>query len=337
MRPLGLSARIEPVPEVLLVPTLGPLHLKEPRYNAVTVLELIRSFQPEAIVLFSYSDEDLSRRAWRDEEDLALFHLVPWAEERGVVLIGGGEEVGELRREGEHFRRYLGEMEKGREYLRAEEERYRELAAALSPLSPERLPEVLPAIEAYNAWVDATYGRGPASGFREERVGRLLARLKDLSTGRVAVVADALDLPALLSALPEAKLPRKREPSEAERRRAVMDRAWLLAEEDDPAQLLAQLAEIESPEARFLMGQIYLAHGELAGAEELLRQASEEDFSLPEYLPGYLLARLGQVRDLLGEREAALRAYRGVMALSWAPKEAREIAQAGLRSPFRLP
>ena len=45
---------------------------------------------------------------------------------------------------------------------------------------------------------------------------------------------------------------------------------------------------------------------------------------------------MGQLLDLAGERERALRAYRGVLALSWAPEEARAVALAGLKTPFRL-
>jgi len=70
----------------------------------------------------------------------------------------------------------------------------------------------------------------------------------------------------------------------------------------------------------------------LALMEEVFRM----DFQHPGYLPGYVLARMGQLLDLAGERERALRAYRGVLALSWAPEEARAVALAGLKTPFRL-
>jgi hypothetical protein len=69
-------------------------------------------------------------------------------------------------------------------------------------------------------------------------------------------------------------------------------------------------------------------------ALETLEGAVGGDFSAPYFLPGYLLARLGQLRDLAGEREGAVRAYRGVLALDWVPTEAREAAQAGLETPF---
>ena len=93
--------------------------------------------------------------------------------------------------------------------------------------------------------------------------------------------------------------------------------------------------EIGEPEARFLAAQVYLAAGQAEDAMRLMEEVSRSDFSTPEYLPGYLLARLGQLYDLNGQRDRALRAYRGVLALSWVPAEAREIALAGVRAPFR--
>ncbi|MCD0163495.1 hypothetical protein IHN63_19580, partial [Deinococcus sp. 6YEL10] len=57
---------------------------------------------------------------------------------------------------------------------------------------------------------------------------------------------------------------------------------------------------------------------------------------LPRSLPGLVLARLGQVRDALGDRELAQRTYRAVLALNHAPQVARDAATAGLNEAFRL-
>jgi hypothetical protein len=65
-----------------------------------------------------------------------------------------------------------------------------------------------------------------------------------------------------------------------------------------------------------------------------LERALRTDFQEPYYLPGFLLARLGQLYDLAGQRDAALRSYRGVLALSYAPLEAAEAATSGLVEPF---
>ncbi|MER3483896.1 MAG: hypothetical protein C4332_12815, partial [Meiothermus sp.] len=94
--------------------------------------------------------------------------------------------------------------------------------------------------------------------------------------------------------------------------------------------------EVEGPEAQYCAAQIYLAAGQPQDALELLESLTHSDFSFPEYLPGYTLARYGQLADIMNQRDKALRAYQAVLALSWAPQEAREIALAGQRTPFRL-
>jgi len=327
------------VVNLFVVPTLGPLHLSHPRYNAVTLVELTSAYRPDAVLLASYSEEGLRQGAWREAEELGLFHLLPWAERAGVRVEAIGERAEELKAEAERFRDYLEQMEQGRRYLEEEAEAQRELFSWLeAPLSPEswRAEEPLGALKRYLEWMAARFGEGPATGFRKERMREVARRIRALPPGRYAVWVDLLDLPDLLAELPEAELPGPHEPTEAERARAVLDRAWRLEEGDDLFRLLEQLREIGGAEAGYLASQLYLAAGQVEDAALLLEQVAEGDFHHPEYLPGYVLARLGQLRDLLGERERALRAYRGVLALSWTPKEAREIAQAGLRTPFRI-
>ncbi len=325
--------------DLLVVPTLGPLHLAQPRYNAVTLLELTRAYRPDAVLLASYSEEGLSEGAWREAEELGLFHLLPWAERAGVPVRAIGERAELLKAEAERFRDYLEQMEQGRRYLEEEAEARQGLLSWLeAPLAPEswRAEEPLDALKRYLEWVVEHFGEGPATGFREARMQEVARRIQALPPGRYAVWVDLLDLPVLLEKLPGAELPGPHEPTEAERARAVLDRAWRLQEGDDLFRLLEQLREIGGAEAGYLASQLYLAAGQVEDAAALLEQVAEGDFHHPEYLPGYVLARLGQLRDLLGERERAIRAYRGVLALSWAPKEAREIAQAGLRTPFRI-
>ncbi len=327
------------VVDLLLLPTLGPLHLSHPRYNAVTLVELTRAYAPDAVLLASYSERGLREGAWREAEELGLFHLLPWAERAGLRVEAVGDRAEELRAEAERFRDYLEQMEKGRRYLEEEAEAQRELFERLAvPLSPAswRGDEPLGALRRYLEWVARRFGEGPATGFREQRMRAVAERVRTLPEGRYAVWVDVLDFPVLLEHLPEAELPGAHEPTEEERARAVLDRAWRLEEGDDFLRLLEQLREIGGAEAGYLAAQVYLAAGQVEDAAALLEQVAEGDFHHPEYLPGYLLARLGQLRDLLGERERALKAYRGVLALSWAPKEAREIAQAGLRAPFRI-
>ncbi len=325
--------------EWTVLPLIGPLHLTQPRYNAVTPREIARALEPDAILLASHSPEGLSAGVWRDEEELALWHLPPWAEREGVRVEAVGEDAEALRGEGERFREYLAQTEKGQQYLAQEAEWRKPVEALFSrPLTPADWgrPETLEALGGYLEAVRRGFGEGPATGFRALRMERVAERLATLPEGRYLVLAELFDYPELLKRLPGAKPPPDHAPTEAERERALLDRAWQLSEDDDFAQLLAQLQGIGTPEAAYLAAQVYLAAGETESALYLLEETAKGDFHEPGYLPGYLLARLGQLRDLVGDREGAIRAYRGVLALSWAPKEARDIARAGMKTPFRV-
>jgi hypothetical protein len=154
----------------------------------------------------------------------------------------------------------------------------------------------------------------------------------------VAVLAPVDQLPVLREYLAP-RVPLTKPPevaqSEAARIRSLLDFA-MRVEVPEPGNVLRSLAELDVPEARYHEANLLLANGHAAEALERLDLASRGDFSLPYYLPGYLLARLGQLRDLAGDRDGALRAYRGVRALDYAPVDALEAAEAGLAAPFRF-
>jgi hypothetical protein len=145
--------------------------------------------------------------------------------------------------------------------------------------------------------------------------------------------------PALAEALDEAGIawsPAASPPvSDDARLRSLLDVAWR-GEAADVAGLLGRLRELDLAEARFLEAQLLLAHDHAAEALEVLEAAAAGDFREPYLLPGLLLARLGQLRDLAGKRDRALQAYRGALALGWVPVEARAAAEAGMRAPFAL-
>lgn len=317
----------------MLLPSLGPFHILHPRYNAATVLALLEEASPRVLYLASHSEEGLREGLWREEDPL-LFHLLPWAEERGVRVVALDKEA-HLKGEAEAFRQALAQHPQGQPHL----ERMRAFDEALlallkTPLSPEVLGSegfLARLGEVYRGFAQA-FGEGPATGFRARRMAQVASFLEGQEG---AVVADLLDYLFLAERFPQA-LPQAHVPTEAERARALMDRAWQLQEEDDWAGLLEGLFAVGSPEALYLAAQIYLAAGEWQEALALMEEVFRMDFQHPGYLPGYVLARFGQLLDLAGERERALRAYRGVLALSWAPEEARAIALAGLRAPFRL-
>lgn len=322
---------------MVVLPSMGPLHLTQPRYNAVSLLRQVQLRRPRVVYLASYSPGGLDQKVWRDQHDLAMFAIAPWAEEHGVRLEAVGKDAEALQQEAEHFLEYLGSMPRGEDYKKKFQEADR---AIVELLTVPRLPEdyASPAFveELRNRLevVREMAGEGPATGFRAERMARVAEHLTR-NHPEAVVVVDVLDYPVLLEYLSDVEGPVALEPDEEERARAVMDRAWRLEEEDAWGNLLAQLMEIPQAEARFLAAQVYLAAGQVEDALSLMEEVSRGDFSSPEYLPGYVLARLGQLYDLTGRRDRALRAYRGLLALSWAPKETREIAAAGLRTPFR--
>lgn len=297
------------------------------------MLSLLEEARVPLLYLASHSEESLEQGLWREEDPL-LFHLLPWAEERGIAVVALDEEA-HLKEEADAFRQALGSHPSGRPYLEQMQAYHQELLELLrTPLTPELLGSeafLTRLRQIYAGYVQA-FGEGPATGFRARRMERVAEALK----GREgAVVAELLDYLLLAEQFPEA-LPKAHEPTERERQRALLDRAWQLREEDDWASLLEGLFQMGSPEALYLAAQIYLAAGEWREALRLMEEVFRMDFQHPGYLPGYVLARFGQLLDLAGERERALRAYKGVLALSWAPEEARSIALAGLRMPFKL-
>ncbi len=318
---------------MVLLPSLGAFHILHPRYNAATVLAILEEARPPVVYLASLSPEALEGGGWREEDPL-LFHLLPWAEERGVPVVALDGEA-HLKAEAEAFREALGQFPGGRPHLEAMAAFDQALLALLKePLTPEALGSeaFLGRLrEVYGGFARA-FGEGLATGFRARRMARVAEALKGKEG---AVVAELLDYLFLAEAFPGA-LPKAHEPTEAERQRALLDRAWQLKEEDDWGKLLEGLFALGTPEALYLAAQVYLAAGEWREALGLMEEVFRMDFQRPEYLPGYVLARFGQLLDLAGERERALRAYKGVLALSWAPEEARAIALAGLRTPFRL-
>lgn len=323
----------------MVIPTLGPFHILHPRYNGVTVVELMRAHQPMKIFLASYSPEELAAQSWRDQNEVSFFHVLPWAE-RAQVVVEALDDQAHLKVEAELFREALRQYPKGQQILSQVEALEENLRWVLStPRTPEDFAQepVLQALRGYHQGHVQAFGEGPATGFRRQRMKEVAERLRGFG-GRAAVLVDVLEYPLLLEYLPQEQrqLPGAHTPTEPERQRSVLDRAWQLSDADDWAVLLQQLRDVEGPEALYCAAQIYLAAGQLEDALGLLEELVQTDFQYPAYLPGYALARYGQLADAMGQRDKALRAYRAVLGLSWVPGEAREIALAGQKTPFRL-
>ncbi len=327
-------------PVVTIVPLLGPLHLRMPQYNAVSVLRCVQAFQPDAVALAPLPPGALATPAWQDCAEVALPHtVVPWARRAGVPLIEVGAQPADAEAE-EDFRRYLETFAGSKALLAAVDAEERPVRQLLSrPLTLDAvLDELLPAIRNHQQRRAETFGDGPGTAWQGERARRIADAVVSIDAGRIAVLASADDAPSVHDELAgRATLARPSEPpvDDEVRRRSLLDYA-MRAEAADPEALLEQLERIGTPEARYLQANLLLQRGGDDEALELLERASAEAFVEPYYLPGFLLSRLGQLYDLDGRRQAALRAYRGVRALSWAPAEALAAAEAGLSRPFEM-
>jgi len=339
-------------PTVVVIPLLGAFHARYPQYTVVHVRETVRAARPDALAVTPLAPGALARPAWQDTDEVALPHtVVPWARNASVPIHEVGFDTGaadapggpDAAGEWERFRSYLEAFDAGRERLRrvdAALEPVREILAGALDAAAVRT-RLLPAIRAYQAERAAVLEEGPGTGWLADHAERLAERIAALPHDRVAVLAGVDHVAALEDALerrcrlePTPELPTDLGPEGRER--ALLDTA-MRGDVADPAALLERLREVPRPEARYHEANLLLLHGHAAEALERLEAASREDFQEPYYLPGFLLARLGQLYDVSGRREAALRAYRGVLALSFAPAEAVQAAQAGLLHAFRLP
>lgn len=323
--------------QITLLPLLGAWHLRYPAYNTESVLELTRAADPEVVVLGPLPPPALATPGWQDTPEIALPGAVPWAQRRGVRLEPGMTASPDPDAEAD-FRRYTALYPQTRELLMSLDARLRPLGDLLpQPLTLRRIwEEVVPLLGEYQREREAAFGDGPGTDWWRERTGALATRIRALTEARVTVLASAEQLPFLLGALAESAdvlTPHDAPTNDRTRERALLDIAFR-GDAADPGRLIAQLRELGGAEARFHEANLLLTHGHLAEALALLEGAANGDFSAPYYLPGYLLARLGQVRDLTGDRRGAERAYRGVLALDWVPLDAREAAQAGLAGPF---
>lgn len=317
---------------LLLVPDLGDLLRLHPQYNAGTVAEWLRHLGAREVLWATGHDPEHPLRDALPAAGFALREVGPgdwtWAEAEHEGLLN----VLKLYPQGRDRMREAGRVEA-------------EFGAQLTqPLTPARVvgEELLTAAQTYHARTRELLDEGPGTHWRERRLGELASAL----AGQSGVAVAALDdVPELLTRLPQAALPDPHAfaPGEMSRLRALADRAWQLREDDDLSALLGALEREEgdrvTPGAELMAAaaNLYFAVGDLASARTRLEGAAHAlHDDLPRSLAGLVLARLGQVRDALGERELAVRTYRAVLALNFAPAVARAVAEAGIKTPFAL-
>lgn len=350
--------------QLTVVPLVGPFHTRWPRYNVVHVREAVKAFKPDLVALASLAGGALDEQfdpLWQDTDEVALPHtVVPWAKRAGVRLLAVGlaglgssfafdgsaaagsrdpYDPGDPGAEADLLR-FLQQYEDGRARLAAVEAALEPVRRLLAQaLGPERIrSELLPAIAAQQAERRRLLDHGPGDGWLDERAALVASRALAAGGERIALLAGVDQVPALERVLADhvelLDAPRP-DAGEEGRQRALLDVA-MRGEVDDVAALLDSLGRLDVAEARYHEANLLLANNHPAEALERLEALLRLEFHEPYFLPGFALARLGQLYDLAGRRREAVRSYRGVLALSYSPAAARRAAESGLAEEFSL-
>ncbi len=324
--------------QLTFIPLMGPFHLRYPAYNVVSVRDVVASSNPDALVTTILQTDDLNTPAWQDTLEVALPHtVIPWAKKHSVPVYGVFEKSPD-ETAAEDFKRFANEYPALKSKLTSVESLLRPLQALLEhPLTLARIEtEVIPLLQGYQQEREKVFEDGPATDWLHERIKKMVQHILELPHECITILASAEHIPFLFDELKD-KVEMQPTPtietSEESRERSLLDFAFR-TDVNEPGNVIAKLKTINVPEARYHEANLLLANGHVAEALDVLERASHSDFSEPYYLPGYLLARLGQLYDLADRRDAALRAYKGVRALSYAPESALEAALAGLKEPF---
>lgn len=320
-----------------LIPLMGPFHLRYPLYNAVSVRDTVAAFTPDALAITALPSGSLETPTWQDTPEIALPQtVIPWARLQKLPLYPIFEPSPEPSAL-EDFRRISGQYPQMRTYFHKVDAKLRPLNALLEQgLTLKRISdEVVPLLHDHQSFREEKFEDGPGTDWLRERVEKMAVQVLALPHKRIAVLASVDHLPFLQEALADAQLqePPQVEATPESRERGLLDFAFRV-DVPNPAELIGKLREMNSAEARYHEANLLTMNGHVAEALEVLLRASRGDFSQPYFLPGYLLARLGQLHDLAGERDAALRNYRGVLALDYSPQEAQQVALEGLQQPF---
>jgi hypothetical protein len=323
-----------------VIATLGALHATAPLYNAQTILELLAFMGAKKVFLADVTSETWISGAWRDLDDPVLFAL----EDARIDCVGIAPDWAWAMAEQSKMLEFLKQFPQGQQRLAQFHAAERDLKTALAvPLdAPTVYGSLLEVVGAHHVHVAQILEEGPGTAHRLQRLQKIFANLEP----DAVVLASLDDLPALLTLGFELPDLTSFQPSEASRFRAIVDRAYRLEDQDDLDALVHQLLALDAPadtvlarlalEARFAASGLYLAVGDWASARDLLEAVSQGQFERPSYLAGFVLARLGQVRDLMLERDRAKRAYTAALALAFCPLAAREVAQQGLLQAFAL-
>jgi len=324
--------------QICLIPLMGPFHLRYPSYNAQSVRDLLESLNPDAVAISALSEGDLSNPSWQHTAEIALpLSVMPWLKKQNIntQLIHEPSPDPSAQQD---FMRLASEYPQLGQKISEANLHLRPLNNLLGEtLSLKRInTEVLPLLKTYQEQREDLLEEGPATDWLHTRVKTMAQRILELKENRIAVLASIDHIPYLQDEL-QGKVDWLELPelvqTDASTERSIMDFAFR-GDVPEPGNLIARLRKIDKPEARYHEANLLLMNAHLLEALDVLEKASQTNFSDPYYLPGYLLSRLGQVYDLVENRKASLRSYKGALALDFTPQEALQAAQEGLEKPF---
>src|SRR5690554_6207223 len=95
---------------VLLLPLLGPLHIRWPALNAFTLRDVLAETAPAAVATTVLHEGELDGEAWQDTFELALpLALVPWLRQQNLELHTVAERAEDENAQADFFR-FAAEM-----------------------------------------------------------------------------------------------------------------------------------------------------------------------------------------------------------------------------------
>jgi len=319
--------------------------MRFPAYNSETVVDCLKVIKPDVLVATAFTQAEFDDGSWLHTEEIALpLSVVPWAKRNDVKVVGGLEPSPDPRAESD-FRRYIEQYPQLRQNFAEVDALLRPVQALLQEaLSLERITtELVPMMQTWQEARVATLENGPANNWiasRCEMMAKNILAMSDDTYDSVAVLASidhiALLETAIRNASPSVELdyPKTPEASEAARLRSKLDFAFRSADVPEAGNVIAELQDIDTPEASYHYANLLLTNGHIDDAWQMMENISQGEFFEPYFLPSYVLARLGQLRDLVGKREQAKKAYQAVLALDFADVEATEVAKTGLKEAF---
>ena len=317
---------------------MGPFHLRYPSYNAVSIVDYLKALKPDAVAITSLAAHELNNPQWQNTQEISLpLSVMPYLKKETLSTHFIHEPSPDPSAQ-EDFFRFASEYPQLGQKLSQAQANLRPLNELLGKtLSLKRITEqVLPLLSNYQDQKEELLEDGPATDWLHARATTMAKRLLDLSEERVVLLANIDHIPFMQREL-EGKVdwitPPEIDISEASRERSIMDFAFR-GDVPEPGNLINKLRDIKNYEARYHEANLFLMNAHVAEALQVLEETSTKDFNEPYYLPGYLLSRLGQIYDLVNNRKAALRSYKGVLALEFAPQEAIEAAKEGLEKAF---